>query len=119
MKKIMIMLSMICLNTGCDKVTLPTIENQERCVLSLEYNKCRCHEYAVTRQVIGRVSPSEDKPIEYCENLVGFKASSWVKYVLWFEEIFETVDDANKNNLEKPYIESENEIKGLINEISK
>lgn len=114
MKMSLILPLMICLN-GCSKINLPTIEDQERCVASIKFNKCRCHTYKVSKEKIGRVSDSVDKPLNYCDNLVGFSPKSWVNYVLWFEEIFIAVDDANENNLEKPDIETDKDIDELFN----
>lgn len=59
----------------------------ERCVQSIKYYKCRCHNYEITSQHIGRVGASYDKPFEYCDNLVGFKPSNWAVLRGWMNEV--------------------------------
>lgn len=89
------LLLIICLNVGCDKVILPSLKNQERCVISLEHKICRCHMYQIADAGVGRVSDSYNNPLKYCDKLVGFSPDSWIELVLWLEEVFDTVKDAN------------------------
>lgn len=110
----LILASIICLNIGCNKIVIPKKIDEERCVVSIYLDKCRCHSYRVSEHEVGRVSESVDHPLIYCDNLVGFKPTSWVRYVSWFEEIFETADDANKNNLVKPKVETKKEINQIV-----
>lgn len=113
MKMSLILALTICLS-GCGKVFIPKMDDHERCVVSVKFNKCRCHIYRVSSEKVGRISDSYDKPLNYCNNLVGFKPSIWIEYVLWFEEVFEAVNDANNNSLQKPDMETPNEIMRLI-----
>lgn len=104
--------------SSCAHVQLPILEDQERCVVSIELNRCRCHMYRVTKEKVGRVSESVNKPISYCEKLVGFKPTSWIKFVLWFEEAFEAVEDANEDEFfDRPDVESEEDIMSLVDEV--
>lgn len=52
---------------------------EERCVVSVEFDKCRCHEYLITEKFSGRVSESVDRDLAYCDRFVGFSAESWVR----------------------------------------
>jgi hypothetical protein len=104
---------MTCLS-GCGKVLIPKMDDHERCVVSIEFNKCRCHIYRVAPEFVGRVGNSYDKALNYCNNLVGFKPSVWVEYVLWFEEVFQAVDDANNKSLQKPDMETPEDILKLV-----
>ena len=90
------------------------MKDHERCVVSIRFNKCRCHTYRVSPEVVGRVSDSVDKPISYCDNLIGFSPETWIEYVLWFEEAFEAVKDANELGIKKPDFETEVDILRLI-----
>jgi len=70
-------------------------EKIERCVIFLKEveediysGKCRCHEYEITLDNIGRVSESFDRPLNYCDRYVAFKPSeSWTELRAWFEEL--------------------------------
>ena len=85
MKKIGIMLLMIFLNScGFPQIKPPL----ERCVVSFEYQKCRCHLYEISKNNIGRISDSIDHPIEYCENLIGFRPDEWSRLAVWFHQVF-------------------------------
>lgn len=85
MKLILIAALMISLE-GCNFPELK--EPLERCVLKLEYSRCRCHQYEISKDNIGRVGDSIDHPIEYCSRLVGFRPDEWGTLRLWFEGIF-------------------------------
>ena len=113
LKKTIILLLIICLS-GCSKIILPTVKDQERCVLSLKYNKCSCHQYRVSKDTVGRVGETVHHSIEHCENLVGFSPMSFIEYVLFFEEVFKAAEDANTKGLVRPKIETENEILDLV-----
>jgi len=107
---ILILLLIISLNVGCrGTIKLPPIVDQERCIISLEFNKCRCHMYRVSHKEIGRVGESTNKPLEYCDKLIGFKSSAWINYALWFEEVFQIVADENRK-FTRPEVEGEYEI---------
>jgi hypothetical protein len=98
---------------SCQTVQIPEKSDEERCVVSVEFNVCRCHQYRVSPSVVGRVSESVDYPIEHCERLVGFSPEAWVNFVLWFEETFQAVEDANAQSVPKPLIETPEEIKSM------
>ncbi len=97
--------------SGCDKIVLPKLDDHERCVVSIEHSVCRCHIYRVSGEKIGRVSDSINKPLEYCDKLVGFNIDTWGSYFLWFHEVFEAVNDSKE--VTKPDIESESEVRKL------
>jgi hypothetical protein len=63
----------------------PSVEPQERCVLSLEFNKCRCHLYDLMND--RRISDSYDEDATYCERLVGFRPEAWQNIKIWLGEI--------------------------------
>ena len=104
---------------SCAGVKLPEKADEERCVISVEYNKCRCHQYRVVPAFVGRVGDSYDKPMAYCDRRVSFSAESWIEFVLWFEESFQAVKDANKKNkkrFKKPrmFDHEDDEIQSLL-----
>jgi len=88
---------LICLSSckGTD-ITLPTITNHERCVPFIKEiepgiykGKCRCHEYQVSEEFIGRVSDSYDEPLKYCSNKISFSPTTWSdEYLYFFDEIY-------------------------------
>lgn len=49
----------------------------ERCVISIEFDKCRCHQYQINKDNIGIVGESTDHELEYCDKLVGFRPKEW------------------------------------------
>lgn len=51
----------------------------ERCVINVELYKCRCHTYEINKDYVGRIGKSYDKPIEYCNTLVGFTPQNWTE----------------------------------------
>jgi len=110
LKLTLILLLITCLNLGCATVTLPELADHERCVVSIEHDKCRCHLYRVSAKEVGRVSDSYDKPLPYCDKLIGFSPDTWVEYVLWFEEAFQAAEDANAALIIKPQIETPGDI---------
>lgn len=95
MKAILMMLLMICLN-GCQSITLPKINDHERCsslIKEIENGvyegKCRCHIYRVSKDFIGRVSESYDEPLTHCSNKIQFSPTTWSdEYLYFFDEIF-------------------------------
>jgi len=128
MRKLMtsvIALSTIYLN-GCATVILPTRDDHERCVaniiIPLKESYCRCHTYRWSPEKVGRVSESVNKPIEHCDKLIGKSPQETVNDVLFLEEMFEAVDDANNQSsnpvplLVFPEIETREEILNLAEE---
>lgn len=51
----------------------------ERCANLVQFNKCRCHDYDLF--AAQRISKAVDRPLKYCENLVGFSAESWATLI--------------------------------------
>lgn len=88
--KLILMLLLI-ISSSCQ--TFPKVKVLERCVISVDSNKCRCHSYQISEKNIGRVSESIDRSIEYCDKLIGFRAESWTELRVWFEEIYLWLDD--------------------------
>ena len=58
----------------------------ERCPVQVEFQTCRCHDYKITRQFIGRVSDSRDNPLEYCDRHVSFSTEDYIKILEALEE---------------------------------
>ena len=97
LKMISIVLLTICLE-GCTgtQIILPKIQNHERCSSFIEEispniysGKCRCHEYQVSQEYIGRVGESYDRPLTYCSKQIQFSATTWAgEYLYFFDEIF-------------------------------
>jgi len=115
LKKIGMLQLTICLNLSCANIELPIKSDERRCIISVKFNKCRCHTYRVSPEFVGRVDEPTDHALEYCDNLVGFDPEGWVRFVLWFEETFQAVRDANsQSQIPRPYIETPNDIKELI-----
>lgn len=100
--------------SGCTSINLAEKSDEERCVLSVEFQKCRCHQYRVSASQVGRVSESVDRPIEYCEDLVGFQPKAWVRYVIWIEDVFQAVEDHNNLSEPLPMVETPDDIMGLV-----
>ena len=94
---ISILVLTICLN-GCkgSDITLPKIQDHERCIpliieveSGLYRGKCRCHEYEVSIENIGRVSEAVDYDLTYCSKRGTFSPSTWSnEYLYFFDELF-------------------------------
>lgn len=101
MKPLIIFLSIfMLLNTGCNDV--PDAQPVERCVLSLKFNKCRCHIWDADNPPGERVvGPGIDMPIEHCDNMVGFRTNPdgpWSMLITWMDELWYWFEDRNSNN---------------------
>lgn len=80
----------------------------ERCVIYLEQlgedtysGKCRCHQYEITPDNIGRISDSIDKPLNYCDRFVALKASgSWTDLRSWFGDLM-FLYNQNRDKIER------------------
>lgn len=82
-------------SVACRTIGQPVIKPQERCALSFQFNKCRCHLYDLAKAV--RVSEPADFPLEYCEDLVGFSAKSWASDITpWARESIRFYNDTCK-----------------------
>ena len=93
--RLIICLSLVFL-FGCDG--FPTIKPQERCGLVLDQvvseggedyysGHCRCHLYSWSRDGIGRISESENKPLNYCDKMLGFKPKESAIIYEWQESV--------------------------------
>ena len=84
MKTTTMTLLMICsVLVACDP---PSIDPQERCTVSFEFNKCRCHLYDLMKQK--RIGDAYDKEITYCDDVTGFHANDWLTEVTpWAKEL--------------------------------
>lgn len=95
MKANLMTLLILCSSLG--SCGFPRIDPIERCILKVEYNKCRCHTYEISDTNVGRIGPSVDHPIEYCDRGVVFRPNEWTSMRTWFEEIKLYLSD-KKNN---------------------
>lgn len=90
MKKISIILLMICLSS-CVGFP-PSIKPQPRCGLYLEKvsddtykGKCRCRMYEFTRERIGSYGRSWDIDLNECNKMVGFPTKEWGELYVDFD----------------------------------
>lgn len=96
MKRILILVSTICLNACQAFPTFNRGKTVERCALFIEseyVSKCRCHDYDPFK---GRMSESVDRPIEYCHKFIAFSPDDWGKFVKWFGDIDAWIRDVEK-----------------------
>ena len=91
----------ICLSLflmGCNE--FPSIQPQERCFVilntTLDDSHCRCHMYEWTKDHIGRITESENKPITYCDKMGGFKPDETGRIYEWQESIRLWINRQNK-----------------------
>ena len=69
-------LLIILILTACKS---PVISYKERCAVSFTFDKCRCVQYDImSAQAIGE---GYDKPLRYCDDIVGFHAQDWAKEI--------------------------------------
>lgn len=99
--------------SSCNSFPWPKPKDKERCGIFLEKvqenlwkGKCRCHQYRISREEIGRVSESVDHDLSYCSRLVGFNPSTWAELVSWFQEI-QIWDEQRMNKSDLEFIEDE------------
>lgn len=81
MKMSLIALAIGCLN-GC--VTSRPVDFEfsgERCIVSERFDKCRCYDYIITPTFSGNVGSARDESLAYCDNFVGFNATTWVDFL--------------------------------------
>ena len=99
MSTTLIALLIVWTSVGCRN--FPTINSDEivtRCVVSFRFNKCRCHDYQISRDGVGRVSSSVDRPVAYCEGAVAFPEDSWADIQSWYVEVFQWLEDRENND---------------------
>lgn len=68
----------------------------ERCVVSVRFNECRCHQYLISSDKIGRVSESIAHDISYCENLIGFKEENYVQLKVLILKLYKKINRLKK-----------------------
>ena len=91
MKTHMMILLMMLSACACG---VPKIEPQERCVVSFTFDKCRCHMYDIMSHE--RVSDAYDMDVEYCDDVIGFRAKVWLEEITpWMKELFRWWEDRN------------------------
>jgi hypothetical protein len=73
----MILMLLLTIFPSCQSISYAT--HVERCVILLTHNKCRCHTYEINEEYIGRIGASYDKPLQYCDKLVGFTPVNWTE----------------------------------------
>ena len=76
-KKIMTRVSgiiLLMIFSGCGCVKFAQVE---RCTVSFEFEKCRCHLY--DPNIGERVSPAFDFPLKKCNDLTGFSPETWAE----------------------------------------
>ena len=95
MKQKMNLIGMMLLIT-LSSCAFPTIRKIERCVVSTDFDKVRCHQYEISKENIGRVSESYDLDIDHINNGIAFTQSEWKALRVWFEEIYLWLNDRNK-----------------------
>lgn len=76
------------------KDDFPTIQPKERCVIVLTEKSedsfkgyCRCHLYNWSSESIGRITESQNFPIDKCNKLVGFNPDNSTEIYNWQESI--------------------------------
>lgn len=75
----------------------------ERCLVSVDFDKCRCHDYIITPSFSGRISDSFDRPLEYCNNFVGFSPLSWVELLNKLDSVLKKSTNLKTNRHEKGF----------------
>jgi hypothetical protein len=81
MKMSLIAALILCLS-GC--VTSRPVDFEfrgERCIVSERFDKCRCYDYLITPTFSGNISSARDENLSYCDNFVGFNATTWVDFL--------------------------------------
>jgi hypothetical protein len=75
---------------------------------------CRCHQYRISHEQIGRVSESENKPLSYCNRFVGFDAEKgWIPLLETLEEAYKSVDDSVKKKY-APKMETPQDLRQIM-----
>lgn len=68
----------------------------ERCVISTRFQQCRCHDYLISSEKIGRVSESVSHDISYCDNLIGFKEENYVQLKVLILKLYKKINRLKK-----------------------
>jgi hypothetical protein len=105
-KKLSIILVSLFILSSCNFPQLKT--PVERCVTrikkienaNLYRGYCRCHPYEISRDYVGRAGDSYNKPLEYCDNQVGFPPvkNGWPRVRAWMDLIFDWLDEYHPRN---------------------
>jgi len=90
MKMILIVIAVILV--GCNA---PKIKILERRIYSSDFGVCLCQRYDLNR--VESLEEAEECDIEKCNDMVGFSARSWAKYITpWGKEMAEYGNDSCK-----------------------
>jgi len=68
----------------------------EKCEVDLYYKKCKCYTYEVSNSNIGKVGEIEHLPLDYCDDLIGFKPYYFSDLENWFHDIYNWLTDINR-----------------------
>jgi hypothetical protein len=86
------MMTLLILSSCKLRFPRPQIEPQERCVVSLKFNKCRCIKFDLYNwKTIGK---GYDREIEHCDDLIGFSIEDWATRISpWAKENIRLYED--------------------------
>ena len=73
----------------------------ERCVNDQSFGICRCHDYRISNQFIGRVSESRNEPLNYCDRRVSFSPRGYVEVLDILRQFANRTEVESKEDLEK------------------
>lgn len=100
MQKLLVMLILVLTGflSSCRGIPPKSNLTIERCFLVLQDEMsmedggwsytgyCRCHNWSITKDSIGRSSESVNKPLLYCDKKGGMSAEDWGKTSLFLED---------------------------------
>ena len=89
-----LMMILLIMFSGCNTSgKRPYIKPVERCGYSVQFNKCRCVSYDIYNAK--KKGVGYNMPPEYCDDIVGFKAKSWLESVTpWARKNIRMYEDA-------------------------
>lgn len=92
MMKIVIMMSLTSFSACKLRFPRPQIDPQERCVLSIQFEKCRCIMFDLYNwQSIGE---GYDMSFDYCDDIIGFSIDDWAQEISpWAKENIRLYED--------------------------
>jgi len=75
----------------------PEIRDRERCVIVLGNLNisayCRCHQYKISKDFVGRIGDSYNKKLDYCDRMIGFRPDEWALLNADVKELMEWIKD--------------------------
>lgn len=88
--KMSLIMLLIGLLSGCVTSRPVSFEFRgERCIVSERFDKCRCYDYLITPTFSGNVSSARDESLSYCDNFVGFNATTWVDFLAQLRSVIQ------------------------------